>query len=504
MKIPKTTDIIKLREFMTQEELAEFDRLITDPAANIRRYRTDPVAFVREVLKAIPTPYQERILMALVKYHRVAVRGPRGLGKTTVGAWAVLWFIGTRSVCKIPTIASIWRQLIEFFWPEIHYWAERADWSKVGVIIRREKELFNQRLAINPNRTAFPLSSSDPERIEGAHSPSILIIFDESKLIPVGLWDSAEGALTSEDAFALALSTPGDSVGRFYDIHMRKPGLEEWHPIHVTLQEAIDAGRVPAAWARQRAIVWGETSAIYKRQVLGEFAEEEAEVVITLGMIEAAQERWRDYEYQVRQAIADGMSEHEAIRMVWGVVTDVGCDPARFGTDKTALALGYGAKGIRTLLRFEKQDTMETAGRVAAVIEPTNAIAKIDVNGLGAGVYDRLRELDYEVTPIQTSARVVLRDRTGQLRFRRYRDWLYWNVRDELSDPESEFALPPDDLMQQDMTAAKYTYDSEGRIVVISKDEMRPILGRSPDAGEAVMYTMAPEERPYKPLVGII
>jgi hypothetical protein len=30
---------------------------------------------------------------------------------------------------------------------------------------------------------------------------------------------------------------------------------------------------------------------------------------------------------------------------------------------------------------------------------------------------------------------------------------------------------------------------------------MRKILGRSPDVGEAVLYTAAPEQGPYKPLM---
>ena len=64
-------------------------------------------------------------------------------------------------------------------------------------------------------------------------------------------FDAAEGAFSSVGAdldgvgYALAISTPGEPNGRFYDIHARKPGYEDWWVRHVTLAEAIAAGRDP-------------------------------------------------------------------------------------------------------------------------------------------------------------------------------------------------------------------------------------------------------------------
>src|SRR5258708_2203412 len=66
------------------------------------RYRRDPVAFVREVLGVngktpddpnYLSPYQADILRAFVDEHRVAVRGPHGLGKTALSSWIILWAI---------------------------------------------------------------------------------------------------------------------------------------------------------------------------------------------------------------------------------------------------------------------------------------------------------------------------------------------------------------------------------------------------------------------------
>jgi hypothetical protein len=65
---------------------------------------------------------------ALVKHHRVAARGPHGLGKTTLASWVVIWFALTRDGddWKVITTASAWRQLEKFLWPEIHKWGAAA------------------------------------------------------------------------------------------------------------------------------------------------------------------------------------------------------------------------------------------------------------------------------------------------------------------------------------------------------------------------------------------
>jgi len=65
--------------------------------------------------------------------------------------------------------------------------------------------------------------------IEGAHAESLLYIFDESKSIAAPVFDAAEGAFAGPgEVFALAQSTPGEPSGRFYDIHARASGLEDW------------------------------------------------------------------------------------------------------------------------------------------------------------------------------------------------------------------------------------------------------------------------------------
>jgi len=502
---------LKFIGLLTDEERAELDRLLIHPDHERIRYHLDPIAFVHEVLRVSHlAPYQREIITALAKHRRACVRGPHGMGKTAVAAMCILWFIAVHQECKIPTTASAWRQLTEFLWPEVHKWALRADWSRLNLTVRPGKELLATKLIFNPNRFAFALSSTDEAKIEGAHAEAILYVFDEAKTIDPAIWDAAEGALSSGQAYALALSTPGDSVGRFYDIQIRKPGYEDWRTIHVTKDECIAAGRMSAEWAEQRKKAWGEQSVMYRRRVLGDFAEDEADTLIKLSWIEAANQRWNDLAGQERALIAEGVPVVEAVERVWGPLTHLGVDPGRL--DKSAFAFRHGDH-IREVRTYTDRDLMVTTDRIVQACAEQDVVVHIDPIGVGAGVVDRLRQLHRERTfapqayriplrPINVGVATRMRDKTNELTFATLRDWLYWHLREVLED--GLIALPPDDMLTADLVAPRWTVTSGGRIKVEAKDDLRRRLGRSPDAGDAVMLAMMPDESPFKLCVGFL
>jgi len=196
-----------------------------------RTYHNNPAAFVHDCLHwpegRRPAPYQTEILEEFVPRKKVAVRAPHGVGKTALAAWLVLWFALTRDNrthpedWKVPTTASAWRQLTKFLWPEIHKWARRINWQKVGRSPLDEKrELLTLNLKMKTGE-AFSSASNKAATMEGAHAESMLYLFDEAKTIPNEIFDVADGATlaagedTGIEAFELAISTPGEPMGRF-------------------------------------------------------------------------------------------------------------------------------------------------------------------------------------------------------------------------------------------------------------------------------------------------
>ncbi|MFE7357735.1 hypothetical protein ACFU8Q_32530 [Streptomyces sp. NPDC057543] len=454
------------------------------------RYMYQPAAWAREVIDwgegSGVTPYQGDIMDALASRRRVAARGPHGLGKTGTASWVVLWFATTRDAAgidwKVLTTASAWRHLSVYLWPEIHKWARRIRWDVLG----REpfsdlSELLTQNLKL-VHGAASPVASNKPELIEGAHADSLLYLIDEAKIVPDATWDAIEGAFSGgrmdglPEAFALAISTPGPTTGRFYDIHCRAPGLEDWFTRHVTLQEAIDAGRISEDWARQRARQWGKDSALYANRVLGEFRAADEDSVIPLAWVEAAVERWLAWDQAGRPPV-DG-------RRILGV------DVARSGADSTVLAHRHGPL-IAELETHDQGDTMQTTARVQASVAGDTAglVPVVDSIGVGGGVVDRLRELGVPVLPYTGAAKTKARTRDGEWGFVNVRSAAYWRLR-ELLDPAfgAELMFPPDDLLLSDLTTPTWdvTTGVPPRIQVERKEDVVSRLGRSPDRGDSV------------------
>ena len=142
-----------------------------------------------------------------------------------------------------------------------------------------------------------------------------------------------------------------------------------------------------------------------------------------------------------------------------------------------------------------KQGTMETTGQVVNVVRPhEGAVAIIDVVGVGAGVYDRLAEQGIEVVAYNGAKSAAgIRDASGQMEFVNLKSASWWGMRERL-DPETgdNLALPPDDILTGDLTAPRWTETSTGKIKVESKEDLKKRLGRSPDAGDAVVMAYSP------------
>jgi hypothetical protein len=438
------------------------------------------------------TDYQVEVLEAIPVHIKVSCRGPHGLGKTTLAALAILWFALTRERAgkdwKVATTASAWRQLEKFLWPEVHKWARRIRWDKLGwrgpFNERTELQTLNLKLRFG---AAFALASDTPSSIEGVHADQILYIYDEAKAIDADIYDASEGAFsgagrdTGKVAYAMANSTPGPASGRFYDIHANRAGYRDWWVRHVRLEEAIEAGRISEDWVAQRKVQWGERSSVYQNRVEGEFATEDEDAVIPLAWIELATDRW-----------TEEPPEGDPF-------TCVGVDVARTGMDATVLATRHNWH-IGALSRHTREDTMETTGRVVQTLrsqvgEGLNGYAVVDVIGIGAGVVDRLRELEYHVLPFNAGSGTDMTDVSGTVGFINKRSAAWWNLR-ELLNPINgvPLALPPDDYLIGDLAAPKWKMTSSGKVQVESKDDIRKRIGRSTDSGDAVVQAFWPAD----------
>lgn len=491
-------------EFLTPKERAELIALVSTFEGFQELYKGNLRGFVRDCISwddgESAKAYQNDVF-DLIPNGRTSVRAMHGVGKTALAALAILWFALTRdgwADWKIVTTAGSHRQLTKFLWPEVHKWARRLRWDRIHRAPFHPSELLDMAIKLSTGE-AFAVASDNAALIEGAHAKRMFYVFDESKAIPGKTFDAAEGAFTQaglagHEALALAISTPGPPIGRFYDIQSRKKGYHDWQVKHINLKEVIACGQLSQQWADNRKAQWGESSAVYRNRVLGEFASDDEKGIIPLSWIEAANARWLEWKDRID------------IEQTMPIVTHFGVDVARSGLDKNIKAIRCEESNLTIISELVasnfNQDTMETTGIVRGLIRKTGGVPVVDVLNMGAGVVDRLRELGETVIAFNASIGVPeLTDRSGEFTFLNLRAAAWWGLRERLdpASPLKPLALPPDDELTADLSTPYWKVTSSGAIQVEGKDEIKKRLdGRSTDRGDAVMMSLAAEIVPTR------
>jgi hypothetical protein len=164
----------------------------------------------------------------------------------------------------------------------------------------------------------------------------------------------------------------------------------------------------------------------------------------------------------------------------------VGVDPARYGDDRSSIIRRRGrvAYGLESHV---KKNTMEIAGIVHLIIINENPDkVLIDIGGLGAGVYDRLVELGHGdiVVPVNAGSSPLDGKKYFNKRAEMWGTGLEW-----LADEPCQ--IPDSDSLHADLTAPKYKFDSNSRLQIEKKEEMKKRGIRSPDEGDAFCLTFA-------------
>lgn len=430
--------------------------------------RDHPARFVQDWLGFSPWSIQRQILESVRDNKRTAVRSCHGSGKTAIAARAVLWFLAAYPESRVVTTAPTFTQVRDLLWREIAQGVHHAPAGFYG-----QPNL--TRLEISPTWFAVGLSTRTPEHFQGHHAEHLLLVVDEASGVDELIYEAAEGFLTAPGARVLLIGNPTATSGTFYRAFHADRAL--YSTFHISAYDTpnltgepipapVAASLISQDWVDEKRQQWGEDSPMFQVRVMGNFATEADDQVISIGQVERAQAR-----------------EVEA-----GEPVIIACDVARFGSDETVIAIRRG-RHVRLARSYNGKSLMETAGQIIDVARSTGADSfriVVDDAGLGGGVTDRLKEQGWPVEAFNGGERATQPE-------------LYPNRRSEawfaFQDQVDDVDLDTDEQLAADLVAPRYTLDSAGRRVVERKDATRKRLGRSPDRADAVLMAFAPTPR---------
>ena len=423
----------------------------------------DPVLFVETIIGAKPQKWQADALLAVARNDRVSIKSGHGVGKTAFQSWLVLWWLLTHYPCKVAVTANTAHQLSDVLWTEIDKWARSLPDGFKNLL-----EFKSDKISLKGASDSFAVARTsrreNPEALQGFHSENMLFICEEASGIPDVVFQVGEGAMSTQGAKTVMCGNPTRSDGFFYESFHNQRHV--WHNITVSCH---DASTVSEEFLSNMSAKYGEDSNVYRVRVLGEFPTQSDDVLVPLYIVEEATKR--------------DVEPSPTTPTVWGL------DVARFGGDRSALAKRQGQVLIEPIKTWQNKDLMELAGIVLTEYEACNYQNRpqaiyIDAIGLGAGLADRLRELDLPAVAVSVSETASLKERFGRLR-----DELFWNAREWFEGRDVK--IPEDDTLIQEITGIRYKYLSTGKLKVESKDEMKRRGHRSPDVADAFVLTFA-------------
>ena len=422
----------------------------------------DPVLFVRAIIGVEPEKWQKEALYAVRDNDRVAIRSGHGIGKTAFLSWLILWWLSTRTPARIACTANTASQLSDILWAEVAKWHRMLpEFYQKNIDMKSDKI---EVIGADSFAVARTARRETPEALQGFHSPNMLFLIDEASGVDDLIFEVGEGAMSTEGAKTVMTGNPTRTSGYFYEAFNKV--RDRWYNMKVA---SSDSTQVSNKFMEDMKAKYGEDSNIYRVRCLGEWPEADDDVVIPMHLIQASFTR--------------DQTPAESTPVVWGL------DVARFGSDRTALCKRKGNVVTEPLKTWRNKDLMELCGIILNEYETTRWSDRpqeilVDSIGIGAGVVDRLVELDLPARGINVAESPSLGQKYGRLR-----DELWFNAKEWFE--ERDCYIPEQEELLDDLSRPRFKFLSNGKLKVESKDEMKKRGLNSPDLADAFCLTFA-------------
>ena len=483
-------------------------------------YRQQPGLFCLEMLNSPNDPWQDAALRHMVPgspYDRLLIASCHGTGKTHYAVKLLLHAGTTWGRVRIPCAAPKEDTLKDRMWPEISKVLRGADpFLRQFVDWQKTKVSFDN----SPGHEALIETAAKTEGMAGHHENIVLAIIEEATGVEDEMWPVIEGWLTTEGSKLLAITNPTRTTGVFAK-GFRKPDARTklmriaWNPSGL-LELGIDADdpntletrdssrpyyelnetgskvevwysdRPDDAWARTIVLREGWDSDICRVRVRGLQPTSDENALVS------AEQVWAAYG---REPAVNPTGE----RMIWT------WDVAGAGRDRSVLSQRRG--DLVDWIHISNQKN--TAFAVDEILEEVRGLEEkphelmVDVIGLGVGPVDQITARGFNPTPVNVGKPTQIEDDSTdeystETEYANLRAMYYWRLRKDFREGRICISKSvPENLIStlaEELESTAWKHNLSGAIQMISKDEIKKRLGRSPDLADALMMFYAGPE----------
>lgn len=426
--------------------------------------RDGPEPWQREHLEEIGRRLRENPHMPILE----AIASGHGIGKSADLGMTLCWAMSTHEDTRCVITAGTDTQLRTKTAPEVAKWfrmALNAHWFTITATAIYSTDPMHQK---SWRADFIPWNEKNPEAVAGLHNQSkrIVIVYDEASQIPEIIWETQAGALTDANTEILWLTrgNPTRNTGRFRECFGKY--RHRWYTRQIDSRTVSFTNK---AQLQQWVDDYGEDSDFVRVRVRGVFPRAGSMQFIPGDVVDAA------------------MSREPVSHLFEPLI--MGVDVARFGDDQTVIAFRRGRDACSVpWKKYRGIDTMTLAAEIArlADLHGVDAIF-VDGVGIGAGVVDRLRQLQRTVFDVQSGGKPsgLYFDEPIKVKNKRVEMWAALRQWLKIG------AIPDDNELEGDLTGIEYGYDADNAMMLERVEDMKKRGLASPDNGTAIALTFA-------------
>lgn len=501
--------------------------------AKMAHYRLYPEDYCRQQLNVRLTPDQRDMFQSVIQNRFTVIKASHAIGKTFFAAMLMNWWY------------DCWHQHIGYVTGPT--WGQALGLTfKQAAKMRRENNLPGRIVdGVGMVKDEDPiaavghfykaLNAAKGEGFQGEHTSPVLVVLEEGVGVPSYIWEAARGLMTDAQCRMLTIGNPTDQSTMFGEVCEQST----WNVMSIS---ALDHPNVISELRGLRQPYPHAVGLLWLVEML------ETECEISLTMEEDAFRYWRAD--LVRQCIegtatipdapdfaslapndsrlcfyrptatfqSRALGEFPSVpdeqvipsawmlnlpvipdEALWGIMPEIGCDVARFGTDRTSILTDWNGACL-SMHVVRRMDNVAVTSRLklAAIttaltcaVEAKDIPLKIDITGgLGTGPHDFMKAEGWNVYGVNSSTRAY-----DQKNYKNRRSELWFMGREGFRTKTvdlSRLSTTDQRALRKELAVPHWKPDSSGRKEVDSKEVMKKSLGYSPDLGDGYNLSRTP------------